>query len=412
MRNGFPRIALLVTLGVVAALAPFVSWRGTRASPASERMAPAVGMPGAPPTSADGLRRRISEMEKRLQQRPDDVGSAILLSDALMRQTRVTGDGRALSRAENLLTSVLKDAPGHYDALRLLSTVYLAQHRFQEALNAGKRARDLRPDDAWNYGVIGDASIELGDYERAFSAFDTMMKLRPNGAAYARVAYARELRGNLRGALEAMQMAVGSTTAHDPEAQAWYVVHVAELYLRMGNLDEAEREFGRAAYIFPEYPLANIGQAKVLAGRGERERALAMFSDQFGRTPTLDLAARIGDLHAEVGNTAEAERFYQLAEELAGPAMAQTEAALALFLAERNRKLDEAVKIAETVAKTRRDIFTEDALAWAYYKSGRLDEAFAASKKALRTGTRDEGILSRAAAIQAARTESSSRRAG
>ena len=402
MRNGFPRIALLVILGVVAALAPFVSWRGARASAEPERMAPAVGMPGAPATSADGLRRRISEMEKLLQERPDDVGSAILLADALLRQTRVTGDSRLSSRAELLLTSVLKDSPGSYDALKLLSTVYLSQHRFHEALKAGERARDLRPGDAWNYGVIGDAAVELGDYEAAFAAFDTMMKMRPNGAAYARVAYARELKGNLRGALEAMQMAVDSTTAHDPEAQVWYVVHVAELHLRMGNLDEAEREFRRAAYIFPEYPLANIGQAKVLARRGQRERALAMFSDQFGRTPTLDLAARIGDLHNEDGHSAEAERFYQLAEELAGPAMAQTEAALALFLAERDRKLSDAVKIAEAVAKTRHDIFTEDALAWAYYKTGRLDEAATASNRALRTGTRDAGMLSRAAAIQAA----------
>jgi len=50
----------------------------------------------------------------------------------------------------------------------------------------------------------------------------------------------------------------------------------------------------------------------------------------------------------------------------------------------------------------RHDIFTEDALAWAYFKVGRLDEAFAASQRALRTGTRDERILSRAARIHAA----------
>ncbi len=114
------------------------------------------------------------------------------------------------------------------------------------------------------------------------------------------------------------------------------------------------------------------------------------------------MAGRIGDLHAAGGNLEEAERHYQLAEELAGPGIAQTEAALALFLAEHDRKPQEAVKIAETVARTRRDIFTEDALAWAFYKSGRLDEALAASKRALRTGTRDEGILTRAATIRSA----------
>jgi hypothetical protein len=54
------------------------------------------------------------------------------------------------------------------------------------------------------------------------------------------------------------------------------------------------------------------------------------------------------------------------------------------------------------VAAARHDIFTEDALAWAYFKTGRLDEAVSASKRALRTGTRDERILTHAAEIRAA----------
>ena len=397
----------MVILGAVAALAHYASRRGTPEAAGVERMAPAVGMPGAPSTSADGLKQRIAEAERVLKERPDDVGASLLLSDALLRQARVMGDGRLANRAENLLTSVLRTTPGHYDALRLLSAVHLSQHRFREALDIARRARDMRSDDAWNYGVIGDASIELGEYDDAFAAFDTMMTMRPNGAAYARIAYARELKGHVRGALEAMQMAVQSTTAHDPEAQAWYVAHVGELYLRMGNLDDAEREFARADYIFPNYPYARIGQGKVLALRGDRAAALAVFSEQFARMPSLDLAARIGDLHAEGGNRAEAERFYQLGEDLAGPGLAQTEASLALFLAERDRKVPEAVKIAEIVARTRHDIFTEDALAWAYYKAGRLDEAAAASKRALRTGTRDEKMLARAAVIQGAQPRAS-----
>ena len=67
-----------------------------------------------------------------------------------------------------------------------------------------------------------------------------------------------------------------------------------------------------------------------------------------------------------------------------------------------NRNLDEALKIAEAVAATRHDIFTEDALAWTYFKLGRLDEAAAASARALRTGTRDEQLQGRAARIRSA----------
>jgi len=359
-------------------------------------------MPGGPATSAAGLVERISEMEGRLQKQPRDVGAAVLLSDALLRQARATSDGRPANRASDVLKAVLKEHPGQYDALRMLGAIQLSQHRFREALEVGRRARDERPGDAWNYGVMGDALIEIGEYDEAFEAFDTMMSMRPNAAAYARVAYARELRGDVDGALEAMQMAAKATPPQDPEAQAWYDTQIGELYLKRGKLTEAGREFRRAAFLFPDYPAAMVGQGKLSVARGDRDGALAIYLEQIKRTPTLDLAARIGDLYAERGNAVESERYYQLAEDLAGPGMAQTEAHLALFLAEHNRKLPEAVSIAERVAAVRHDIFTEDALAWAYYKAGRVDEALAASQRATRTGTRDEQILAHAAKIREA----------
>ncbi len=198
MRTRLEWIVATIVIAAIAAVLPHVSWRQSRGPAAPMSSAPVVGMPGAPTTSADGLARRISEMEKRLQESPHDNGAAVLLADALLRQARVTGDGRLPARAGSLLTAVLKDTPGHYEALRLIGAVYLAQHRFHDAREAGRRARDLRPGDAWNYGVIGDASIELGEYEAAFAAFDHMVSIRPSAGAYARVAYARELQGNLR----------------------------------------------------------------------------------------------------------------------------------------------------------------------------------------------------------------------
>jgi tetratricopeptide (TPR) repeat protein len=395
-------VVVAVLIGAVAAAAPSLLRRNSVRRAAANPIGPAVGMPGAPPTSASGLQERIAEMEDRLRKHPDDAGAAVLLADALLRQARATNDARPTSRASEVLKSVLNEDPVQYDALRMLGAIDLSQHRFRDALSVAERARELRPTDAWNFGVMGDALIELGEYDKAFQAFDTMMSIRPGAAAYARVSYARELRGDLQGALQAMEFAEKSTPSQDPEAQAWYATHIGELYLRMGTLDESDRAFRRAAFIFPSYPPAVVGQGKVKVARGDRDGARALYIDQLRRTPTLDLAARIGDLYAEAGNTSESEHYYQLAEDLAGPPIAQTEANLALFLADHNRKLDEALKIAETVAATRKDIFTEDALAWTYFKLGRLDQAAAASARALRTGTKDDRLLQRAAQIRAA----------
>jgi tetratricopeptide (TPR) repeat protein len=387
--------------GAAIAAAPHFLHRSQRASASSE-IRPTRLMLAAPETSAAALTARIGELEARLRSEPGDVASAVRLSETLLRQARASNDGRAANRAAVVLDDVLKIDPAQYDALKMLGAILLSQHRFREALTVARRARDQRPDDSWNYGVIGDALVELGDYDEAFAAFDTMVSMRPGPAAYARIAYARELRGNLRGALDAMRLALQSTAAGDAEAQAWYSAQLGELHLRVGNLDAADQAYRRSAFVFPDYPHAMIGFAKVKAARGDRAGALAAYCDQIRRTPSLDLAARIGDLHAANGNIAEAERYYRLAEDLAGPRVAQTEAHLALFLADHGRKLDEAVSIAEAVARQRHDIFTEDALAWSYFKVGRIDEAMLASTRALRTGTRDAEIVRRAEQIRAA----------
>ncbi len=396
-------VAITILAATVAAVAPHVLSR-TKPSGNVEAVSigPAVGMPGAPATSTSGLAQRIDEMETRLRAQPDDSGAAVLLADALLRQARATNDSRPAGRASEVLDTALKAHPGQYDVLRMLGAIYLSQHRFRDALEIARRSRDLRPEDAWNYGVMGDAQVELGEYSDAFDAFDKMMALRPNAAAYARVAYARELQGDVDGALGAMQMAAKATAPSDPEAQAWYAAQAGELYLKLHKLDDADREFRRAVFLFPSYPLAVIGQGKVRVARGDREGALAIYLAQLKRTPTLDLAARIGDLYAARGDAAQSEHYYQLAEDLAGPGVVQTEANLALYLADHDRKLSDAVTIAETVVTKRHDIFTEDALAWAYYKAGRFKDAYAASQLALRTGTRDEALLARAARIRAA----------
>jgi tetratricopeptide (TPR) repeat protein len=340
-------------------------------------------------------------MESRLRAQPDDAAAAVLLADALLREARATNDPRPTSRAKEVLKAVLNEDPAQYDALRLLGAVELSQHRFREALNVAGRARDLHPTDAWNYGVMGDALLELGEYEKAFETFDTMMELRPGATAYARASYARELRGDLPGALHAMELAATSTPPQDLEAKAWYAAQLGELYLKMNRLDEATRAFKQSAFFFPSYSHAVVGLGKVKVTQGDDEGALAIYLDQLTRTPTLDLAGRIGDIYAKAGQSDKAEHYYQLAEDLAGPASVQTEANLALFLAIHDRKLPDAVKIAEAVAATRQDIFTEDALAWVYFKTGRQHEAEAASARALRTGTRDGALLYRAAQIRA-----------
>ena len=225
-----------------------------------------------------------------------------------------------------------------------------------------------------------------------------MMELRPSAAAYARVAYARELQGNLNGAVQAMELAADATAAEDPEALAWHQSQLGDLYLRLGKVREAESAYIAASHSFPGHPFAVVGYSRVLAARGDLTVALTVLQELAQDAPTPDLAARLGDLLERIGRADEAERQFAIAE-----AGWRTDApepkSLARFLADRDRKIDEAVAIAERAAAARHDIFTEDVLAWAYFKAGRREEAGRAIARALRTGTKDADILAHARAI-------------
>jgi len=392
----------IISITIAAALAGVFLWRDVRRERPTLTRATLRGVSGATVTTREGLERRIAEMEARLTSQPDDVAAAVVLADALLRQTRVAGNPGLAKRAEQVLAQVLREDPGNYDASRMLGSLYLSQHRFREAMTAAERNRDARPLDPINYGVIGDAHIELGEYDQAFDAFDRMMRLRPSAGAYARVAYARELQGDLPGAVEAMKLAADATAANDPEALAWYRSQIGELHLQLGRIHEAKEAFAAASQAFPGHPFAVTGYARAIEVEGDRAGALTLLRELAARTPTPDVYARIGDLLAAGGRREEAEKAYAMAE-ATWRSDAPEPKNLARFLADRGTKVEEAVRIAERASAERDDIFTNDSLAWAYFKANRIGDARRAIARALRTGTKDRTIHAHAEAITAHR---------
>ena len=327
--------------------------------------------------------------------------AAVFAADA-MRRARLEANGGYTREAEKALKRALEREPDDYDALRMLGAVYMSQHRFREAIEVGTRAMRAHPKDAWNYGVVGDAHIELGEYDQAFDAFDTMARLRPDAAAYARIAYARELQGQLDGAIASMRMAAEATGAQDPESLAWHYAQIGNLLLQKNDIEGAAREYARAEQAFPGHPFAEAGRGKVAVARGQYDDALTIYRALLNKTPTSETAIAIGDLLAQKGDAAGAEAMYARAEAIERDAWL-TEARLttnvARMLAERGVRTAEAVQLAEEAARNRKDIFTMDALAWAYYRAGRFADAEAASRQARRTGTVDRRILAHAEAI-------------
>lgn len=353
---------------------------------------------GTVSTTRAALEQTVARMRERVAADPGDGEAAVLLADALMRAARVQGDAALPLEAERVLKATVQHGR-EYAASRMLAAVYLSQHRFADALEVAQKAQGERPQDGWNYATAGDALLELGRYDEAFDMFEQAVVRRPDAGVYARVAYAKELQGDLAGALRIMKMAADATAPQDVEAAAWVRTQLGLLHLQRGELNDARREFAHAEFLFPGHPYPLTGRVRLSVARGDYRAALRLL-EKLPATPE-SLAMR-GDLLAALGDTRRAAAMYGESERLerAGWESEQPQpGALARFLAARDRNVPEAVRLAERAAAERADVHTMDALAWAYFKAGRTADASIAIRRALRTGTVDPHIRCHAAVI-------------
>jgi len=357
------------------------------------------------PGSAD---ERINTAQRSIEQNPSRAEGYNMLAAAFMQKARETSDFGFNARAAAALRRALEVDPGNYDAIKLQAKLLLSYHHFREALIEARKAQELRPDDHDNYGAITDALVELGDYEGAVDAAQKMVDLRPDSASYARVSYLRSLYGDQSGAIAAMRVAVKAANPNDPEGAAWCRVHLGNELMSAGRKPEAEREYDNALAIFPEYPLALAAKARARISAGDLQKAVELYERAQNRVPLPDNAIALGDLYEKLGRTADAAREYELVnfverDTTAGNTYSRQ---LAMFWADHDERLPEALVIAERERANRQDIYTCDALAWILFKSNRVDEAKKAINEALRLNTRDARLFYHAGMIYKACGES------
>src|SRR5262245_40542349 len=168
-------------------------------------MGPGVTMALAEDTVVD---QAITLHRALARRNPLDAKVYVRLGDAYVQKSRETGDLAYLVLAEKALRRALELAPDHSAAMRHLAHVLATRHQFQEAAAQAARAVELAPNDAGAHGVLGDAYLELGRYDRAAEAYETMMRLRADLASYGRAAGLKSLRGEPRGAIDDLRRAV------------------------------------------------------------------------------------------------------------------------------------------------------------------------------------------------------------
>jgi hypothetical protein len=174
-----------------------------------------VSPSGPVPTSATGfalvgtgvLPETQSELDRLialLRVDPDDTNAYMELGYVYLQRARETGDPSGYVRGDTAFDEALRRDPAGVGSLTGRAMIALARHDFSGALELADRALRHTPRFGPALGARADALTELGRYDEAADAVQTMVDLRPDVTSYSRVSYQRELRGNVEDARDAM----------------------------------------------------------------------------------------------------------------------------------------------------------------------------------------------------------------
>ena len=160
------------------------------------------------PRATDEL---IRYYQFRLTLRPDDVRSYARLGQAYILKARETGDPAYYDLADKALSRCLDLSPDGVTAARAatdLAVVQMARHQFRGALVTAQQAASYSSGELNAYGLIGDAHIELGEYEQAEAAYEKMRGLSGPFYPHSRLSMLKFHKGDPAGAIADIRRAV------------------------------------------------------------------------------------------------------------------------------------------------------------------------------------------------------------
>lgn len=139
------------------------------------------------------------------------------------------------------------------------ASAYLLQGDNQKALAAAQKANSIDLTLLPSYFYLGKTLIADGQYAQAIKPLETYLIYESeDGSAYALLGQAYAETGAYQAAADALRTALGLDAT---QRQAW--VYLATSDLKLGNLADAEYDFGRAIQYYPDSFDANIGLTEI-----------------------------------------------------------------------------------------------------------------------------------------------------
>lgn len=371
---------------------------------------PVLPSPGVAPLPSDeaATGEAIRFLSERVRRDPEDFSAQNRLAGYYLKRLRETSNLGFLELASVAARASLESLPAEANpgGLAALALTEHAAHNFTAARDHALQLTRLEPGKSYPYELLGDALLELGEYEKVTAVFQEMAQRSGSSVnTETRLARLALLHGENEAAKQYFSTALALALDLSPpprETVAWCRWQLGETAFAGGDYKTAERHYRDALVTFADYPQALASLGRVRAARGDLAGAIESYRRAVRIFPDPAFIAALGDLYQLAGRDKNAAAQYTLVEKighlstLSGAAYSRQ---LALFYADHDLKTGAAYASASKEYAVRRDIYGADALAWAALKAHRLSEAQAAIKQALRLGTRDAKLLYHAGMI-------------
>ncbi|HWM08976.1 MAG TPA: hypothetical protein VNO82_06520 [Solirubrobacteraceae bacterium] len=371
-----------VALTFALALAVFAATRGGERAAAGPPTADAPML--RPDADTDASLRRLQTAVRRGAPREAELAAAYL------QKARESGDPSFYSRADGVLRPALAHGPADPAELAEAAALAAGRHDFRAAERLARRSRALAPGTVGAYPILVDALIELGRYRDAERDLQRMVDFKPNLAAYARVSYFRELTGDLRGASEALRLAIA---AGGPvrENVAYVQSLLGSLELTRGRIAASRRAYAAALAAVPGYAPALAGRARLAARADDLRGAIRRWRSLAARLPLPEYVIALGEAELAAGRNAAGRRDLDLVrvqQQLLAGAGVNSDVELAIYEADHGDRR-RAVRLAREAWASAPSVRSADALGWALTRSGDRRAGLRWARRALRLGSLD-----------------------
>ena len=353
-------------------------------------------------------KKNADDLLQRIKFNENDLVSKLKLVAIYLQEARVSGNYMYYDMAAlKLINDVLKKDNNNFEALTFKALVFLSQHHFADGLAIAEKTRELYPYNAFVYGILTDANVELGRYDSALQTADKMVSIRPDLRSYSRISYQREIHGDNAGAIEAMKLAVNAGAAGD-ETTEWSRIQLAKLYEHNGQVDYAKMNYTIALDNRPDYPHALAGLARISMAERDFPKAIELYRKADSLIKDLSIKEELAQAYLFNDNKKESDRLTKIVIDEMNKASQKNKNDSTGHYSDREMayayinagNYDKALEHA-IIEYDRRpeNIDVNETVAWAYYKKGEFNKAKQYIKEALKTNCKNPVLLCHAGLI-------------